>query len=105
MLIRHYKNNATMKNQDIIKKAQAECGEYVTGYRYDITAESIIAICRMVWNRSVNLSFTFCEFRMEMNKVIGIRAYNYWLVNILDFIQSKMNDGNYFCHHGEKYCA
>ena len=41
-----------MKNQDIIKRAQAECGEYVTGYKGDITSETINAICEAMWTRA-----------------------------------------------------
>lgn len=93
-----------MKNNEIIKQAQAECGEYVTGYKGDITCDSLKAICNKIWNRCVNLSYTFVEFRMEMSSVVGVKAYNFFLVDILDFMNEKENLWKYCMFHGKRYC-
>lgn len=94
-----------MTAKEIIKKAQTECGETPTGYKHDITIDSLKVICKMMWRRSVNLSYTFCEFRMEVQKTIGVLAYSYYLVDILEFQQAKMEASKYFCFHGQRYCA
>lgn len=93
-----------MKNVELIKKAQAECGEYATGYKADISENSLIKICEMVWTRAANLTYSFFEWHRELIAVIGIKAYNYWLDNIMDFKQGKIEACKYFCFHGERYC-
>jgi hypothetical protein len=94
-----------MKNNEIIKKAQTECGEYATGYKGDISENSLMKICEMIWIRAKNLSYNFAEWHREMTVVIGIKAYRYWLDQIMDFQQSKMEACKYFCFHGQRYCA
>lgn len=94
-----------MKNIEIIKKAQAECNETITGYKRDISQDSLKVICEMMWKRSINLMYDFSEFRMEMQKCIGALMYSFYLVDILDFIQDKVNAGKYCNFHGNRYCA
>ena len=64
-----------MESKDIIKKAQAECGEYVTGYRMDITIESLNAICEAMWTRAINLTYCFTEWLGEVLDVIGKKNF------------------------------
>ena len=94
-----------MKAREIIKKAQNECGETATGYKYDITTDSLKRICEMLWTRAANLCYTFCEWRIELTKVIGVRAFNYFLPDVMEFQQSKMNACKYYCFHGNRYCS
>lgn len=94
-----------MKNNEIIKKAQEQAGEYVTGYKHDITFDSLRNICEMIWNRARNLAFNFSEWHMEMRTVIGGPNYRYWMDQIMDFQQEKMNQGKYCVCDGHRYCA
>ena len=94
-----------MKNNEIIKQAQAECGEYVTGYKADVNIDNLQVIMEKIWHRCVNLSYTFQDFRLEMSQVIGTKAYTIFLVDILDFMQGKMDKQKYFNFNGVRYCA
>ena len=94
-----------MKNQDIIKRAQTECGEYVTGYRFDITFNSLNAICEAMWKRSINLSFTVSDWFGQVADVLGKQAFIFWADDIQEFAHKKENECKYFCFHGQKYCA
>ena len=94
-----------MSDKEIIKKAQENCGQYATGYKGDVNAENLREILSMLWNRAKNLTYTFCEWRMEVNKVIGARKFLYFYTDILEYQQEKMEAARYFCHHGQRYCA
>lgn len=94
-----------MTNKEIIKRAQKECGEYVTGYKYDITSNSLNAICEAMWKRAINLSYCFTEWLGDVLDVIGKKNFEFWYDEIQDFEHRKMNDNKYFVHHGRRYCA
>jgi hypothetical protein len=94
-----------MTNTEIIKKAQAECGEYVTGYRYDITVDSLNAICEAMWKRAKNLSYTFTGWFGEVADVLGKKAFLFWIDDIHTFEDKKMEENKYYMFHGERYCA
>lgn len=94
-----------MKNNEIIKRAQSECGEYVTGYKADITADTIIAILEAMWSRAKNLTYCFTEWSGEVLDVVGQKNYEYWHDEIQDFENRKMQEGKYYRFHGERFCA
>ena len=94
-----------MESKDIIKRAQAECGEYVTGYRMDITNESLNAICEAMWNRAINLTYCFTEWLGEVLDVIGKKNFEFWIEEIRNFQNKKMQASKYYMFHGERYCA
>ena len=94
-----------MESKDIIKRAQAECGEYVTGYRMDITNESLNAICEAMWTRAINLTYCFTEWLGEVLDVIGKKNFEIWIEEIRNFQNKKMQASKYYMFHGERYCA
>ena len=94
-----------MKNQDIIKRAQAECGEYVTGYKGDITSETINAICEAMWTRAKNLTYNFTEWMGEVLDVVGKKNYVFWFDTIQDFKEMKIKQGKYVVFHDSRLCA
>lgn len=91
--------------KQIIEKAQAESGEYVTGYKSDITIITLGNICEALWNRAKNLCYTFVDWRLEVAKVIGSKNYKLFLVDIIDFQQVKMEKGKYFKFGDQRYCC
>lgn len=93
-----------MNNKEIIKRAQSECGEYVTGYRYDITIDSLRSICEAMWNRAKNLSYTITEWVGEVADVLGKKAFLFWLPEIEAFKYEKLNALKYSVFHGQRYC-
>ena len=98
------KNATNMTNKDIIRKAQEACGENVTGYRADITCDTLKVICEALWKRAANLTYDFFEWMGEVKTVIGVTAFRFFYDNILDFQHDKMNQFKYSCHHGRRYC-
>ena len=94
-----------MEAKNIIKEAQAKAGQFPTGYKGDVNIDNLPFILEKLWTRAKNLTYTFGEFRLEVVTVIGTRAYTFFLVNILDFIQEKMNKGQYSKFHEQRYCA
>lgn len=94
-----------MKNNEIIKKAQEICGEYVTGYKADVSENSVREICRMIWVRSANLGYSFFQWHDEMLSVLGKAAFAFWYDTILDFRQEMMEANKYFVFHGTRYCT
>ena len=94
-----------MENKEIIKRAQAECGEYVTGYRADITIDSLASICEAMWKRSINISLTISDWYGQVADVIGKQAFIFWVENISEFVHKKENESKYFNFHGQRYCA
>ena len=94
-----------MNAKEIIKKAQTECGDYATGYKQDINGNTIREICKMMWTRAKNLSYNFGEWHREITTIIGMKQYQYWMNEIMDYQQEMMNANNYFVHHGQRFCA
>jgi len=93
-----------MKNAEIIKRAQKQCGEYVTGYKGDITSETLNVICEAMWSRSVNLSMNFTEWLGEVLEVIGKKNFVFWFDEIQGFKQKKIEQSKYVVFHGQKLC-
>lgn len=91
--------------KQIIEKAQAESGEYVTGYKSDITNITLYNICEALWNRAKNLCYTFVDWKSEVAKVIGLKNYKLFLTDIDAFEQFKMDKGKYFKFHDQRYCC
>lgn len=93
-----------MTAQEIIKRAQTECGEYVTGYKGDVNCDNLKSICEQMWNRCANLGYNFAQWHCEITSIVGNKNYRYFLDEIMDFQQSKMEASKYFVFHGMRYC-
>lgn len=94
-----------MTNKELIKKAQTECGEYATGYRYDISEDVLKNICEKVWTRAKNLGYSVIEWKEELMKVIGKHQYIFWDMQIADFEHQKINDAKTYVVLGQtRYC-
>lgn len=94
-----------MKNAEIIKRAQKQCGEYVTGYKGDITIETLNVICEAMWSRAVNLSMNFTEWLGEVLQVIGKKNFEFWFDEIQGFKQKKIDQQKFFVFHDKWFCA
>ena len=94
-----------MTAKEIIKRAQAEYGQYETGYKGDVNCDNLKSICEQMWKRCINLSYNFAQWHCEVTSIIGSKNYRYFLDEIMDFQQSKMEACKYFMFHGQRYCA
>ena len=94
-----------MKNNEIIKKAQTECGEYATGYKGDISEECMTKICEMMWTRSKNLGYSFQEWLGEVLNVVDRPNFFRFFDTIEVYKMKMMNAGKYCVCLGVRYCA
>lgn len=94
-----------MTAQEIIKRAQTECGEYVTGYKGDVNCDNLKSICEQMWNRCANLGWNTGLWRREVISIIGMNKYDFFFDEILDFEKDKINQAKYFVFHGMRYCT
>ena len=94
-----------MTNTEVIKKAQETCGEYVTGYKRDVSQNTIREICKMMWTRAKNLSYNLAEWHVEVATVVGNRNYKFWFIDIMEYQAEMLNANKYYMFHGHRMCA
>lgn len=93
-----------MKATEIIKKAQAECGEFATGYRADVNEDVLGKICEMMWAYSAELGYRIADWHCQMFDVLGKKAHKFWVANIFEFEHKMVEANKTVVHLGARYC-